>query len=177
MMCVKCELSVFVCLSVCLSVCPSVSLSVCCQVEARLNEERERANHYLDPSSEPRILAVLDEELIQRHMHTVVAMDNSGAVHMIQTQKYEDLECMYRLYKRVDGGLKVVVQCISTHLRERGRVLVSGEEEGATGGAAEGGTAPGGKNAMAFVQVCPAEGLPSNTGLAGLWLYLCLFCV
>lgn len=131
-------------------------LSVHCQVEARLNEERERANHYLDPSSEPRILAVLDEELIQRYMRTVVAMDNSGAVHMIQTQKYDDLECMYRLFKRVDGGLKVMVQCVSAHLRERGRVLVSGEEEGATGGTAEGGTAPGGKSAMAFVQVCIA---------------------
>ena len=170
MMCVKCVLSVYVCLSVC--------MSVCCQVEARLNEERERANHYLDPTSEPRILAVLDEELIQRHMHTVVAMDNSGAVHMIQTQKYEDLECMYRLFKRVDGGLKVMVQCISTHLRERGRVLVSGEEEGATGGAAEGGTAPGGKNAMAFVQVCPAEGLPSNTGFSRtLPLFVLVLCV
>ena len=157
----------------------SIGLCVSCQVEARLSEERERANHYLDPSSEPHILAVLDEELIQRYMHTVVAMDNSGAVHMIQTQKYEDLECMYRLFKRVDGGLKVMVQCISAHLRERGRVLVSGEEEGAVGGTAEGGAAPGGKNAMAFVQVhttagCIATHRPSRSAVS-VCLFVCLF--
>ena len=124
-------------------------------MEARLEEERERAQHYLDPSTEQHILAVLDEELILRHMETVVAMENSGVVHMLQTQKYEDLECMYRLLRRVDNGVKVIVQTLNVHLKERGRSLVMGEEEGVSG---EGG--PGGKTATAYVQVCWVVDVP-----------------
>jgi cullin 3 len=116
------------------------------KVEARLEEEGERSQHYLDPSTEPHILAVLDEELIQRHMETVVAMENSGVVHMLQTQKYEDLECMYRLLKRVDSGVKVIVRTMNVHLKERGRALVMGEE----GVSGDGG--PGGKTATSYVQ-------------------------
>ena len=64
-------------------------------------EEKERANHYLDPSSETHILSVVDAELIERHMETVVNMENSGVVYMLRTQKYEDLDCMYRSVLRL----------------------------------------------------------------------------
>ena len=42
------------------------------KVEARINEESERAKHYLDESTEQRIVAVVEEELIQKHMKTIV---------------------------------------------------------------------------------------------------------
>ena len=37
------------------------------QVEARINEEAERASHYLNESTEPRIVEVVEEELIKRY--------------------------------------------------------------------------------------------------------------
>ena len=42
------------------------------KVEARINEEQERAKHYLDASTEPRIVGVVEEELIKKHMKTIV---------------------------------------------------------------------------------------------------------
>lgn len=48
------------------------------RVEARIQEEAERARHYLDESTEPRVVAVLEHELIERHMKTIVEMENSG---------------------------------------------------------------------------------------------------
>lgn len=42
------------------------------KVEARINEESERAKHYLDESTEPRIVEVVEEELIKKHMKTIV---------------------------------------------------------------------------------------------------------
>lgn len=42
------------------------------RVEARISEEAERARHYLDESTEPRVVAVLEHELIERHMKTIV---------------------------------------------------------------------------------------------------------
>merc|ERR1719234_3112494 len=72
------------------------------KVEARIEEEAERARHYLDPSTEPEIIAVLEQELIQKHMKTIVEMQNSGAVHMLKNDKKDDLLCMYKLFARVD---------------------------------------------------------------------------
>lgn len=42
------------------------------QVEARITEESERAKHYLDESTEPRIVEVVEEELIKKNMKTIV---------------------------------------------------------------------------------------------------------
>ncbi|KAK2143738.1 hypothetical protein LSH36_816g00043 [Paralvinella palmiformis] len=92
------------------------------KVEARINEEAERATHYLDKSTE----------------EPIVKMENSGVVHMLKNNKTEDLACMYKLFYRVPDGLKTMCQCVSGYLREQGKVLVAEEE--------------GGKNAISFVQ-------------------------
>lgn len=42
------------------------------KVEARICEESERAKHYLDESTESRIVEVVEEELIKIHMKTIV---------------------------------------------------------------------------------------------------------
>jgi cullin 3 len=42
------------------------------KVEARIHEEAERATHYLDKSTEDPIVKVLEEELISKHMKTIV---------------------------------------------------------------------------------------------------------
>lgn len=110
------------------------------KVEARITEERERARHCLDSSSEPHIVQVVEEELIAKHMKTIVEMENSGVVHMLKNSKYEDLGCMYRLFKRVKEGLKSMCAAMSKYLREQGKAVVS-EEEGSEG-----------KNAVIFIQ-------------------------
>ncbi|XP_014225987.1 cullin-3 [Trichogramma pretiosum] len=109
------------------------------QVEARITEESERAKHYLDESTEPRIVEVVEEELIKKNMKTIVEMENSGVVHMLQNFKIEDLGCMYKLFSRVTDGLKTVCDCVSNYLKERGRALVQEEQD------------PG-ANAVQFVQ-------------------------
>lgn len=53
-----------------------------------------------------------------------------------------DLSCMYKLFCRVEGGLQCIVKCMSTHLRETGRSIVT-EEPGAD--------APG-RNAASYIQ-------------------------
>ena len=46
-------------------------------------------------------MSVLEEELICKHMKTVVEMENSGVVHMLKNDKTQDLACMYKLFSRV----------------------------------------------------------------------------
>ncbi|XP_015788171.1 cullin-3 [Tetranychus urticae] len=102
------------------------------KVEQRINEEAERAKHYLDESTEAQIVAVVEEELISKHMKTIVEMENSGVVHMLKNQKTQDLACMYNLLRRVDGGLQAILSCVSQYLIEEGKKLVMEDEGGKT---------------------------------------------
>lgn len=95
------------------------------KVEARINEEAERATHYLDESTEPRIVEVVEEELIKRHMKTIVEMEGSGVVHMLKNNRMDDLACMYKLFSRVAEGHKTIGDCVSKYLREEGKALVT----------------------------------------------------
>jgi len=95
------------------------------KVEARINEEAERATHYLDESTEQRIVEVVEEELIKRHMRTIVEMEGSGVVHMLKNNRMEDLACMYKLFGRVSEGHKTIGECVSRYLREEGKALVT----------------------------------------------------
>ncbi|XP_011310038.1 cullin-3 [Fopius arisanus] len=102
------------------------------KVEARISEESERAKHYLDESTESRIVEVVEEELIKVHMKTIVEMENSGVVHMLKNQKTDDLGCMYKLFSRVSDGLRTVCDCVSQFLREQGRSMVQEDQEATT---------------------------------------------
>lgn len=74
---------------------------------------------------------MVEDELIKRHMRSIVEMENSGVVHMIKNTKTEDLACIYKLFSRLkEDGLKTVSDCVSAYLREQGRVLVTEEESG-----------------------------------------------
>lgn len=95
------------------------------KVEQRINEEAERACHYLDASTEKIIVKVVEQELISQHMKTIVEMEHSGVVHMLENQKIDDLKTMYKLFSRVDNGLKTIIACVSNHLRQEGKSLVT----------------------------------------------------
>lgn len=99
--------------------------------QARINEESARAALYLDKDTEPRIVKVVEDELIKKHMRTVVEMENSGVVYMIKNSKTEDLACMYKLFSRLkEEGLRTIAEAVSAYLREQGKLLVKEEENG-----------------------------------------------
>ncbi|XP_055346043.1 cullin-3-like isoform X2 [Paramacrobiotus metropolitanus] len=98
------------------------------KVEQRLHEETERAKHYLDNSSEAHIVRVVEDELIVKHLNTVVLMETGGVVFCIQNQKYEDMARMYKLFNRVTEGMKTMLQYIGNHLGDQGKDLVTEEE-------------------------------------------------
>lgn len=100
------------------------------EVEQRIDEELMRAQRYLDPGTEQKIVSVVEEELITKHMHSIVEMENSGVVSMLRDQKIDDLNCMYKLLYRVPTGLQCMINCVSAYLKEQGRGLVTEEDDG-----------------------------------------------
>ncbi|KAJ4746042.1 Cullin family protein [Rhynchospora pubera] len=93
--------------------------------EKRINEEVERVSHYLDSKTEPKITAVVEKELVETHMHRLVHMENSGLIPMLVGNMYEDLNCMYNLFKRVPSGLNLIKDVMASHLKETGKQLVT----------------------------------------------------
>jgi cullin 3 len=98
------------------------------KVEARITEEAERAKLYLDESTEQHIVDVVQDELIKKHMRTIVEMENAGVVYMLHNTETENLACMYKLLSRVTDGTKTIFECVSKYLREQGTSLVKEEE-------------------------------------------------
>ncbi len=103
------------------------------KVGERISEESKRAQHYLDKSTEPRVVKVLEDELISAHMKTIVEMENSGVYHMLKHDRHEDLASMYRLLHRVANGLTTIADTMSGYLREQGKSLVTIESQEASG--------------------------------------------
>jgi len=102
------------------------------KVSERMSEEKQRAEQCFDHRTEAQIMSVMQNELIRKHMSTIVEMPGSGVVFMLKNQKIADLRCLYQLFKQVDNGLRTIAACISRHLREEGKVLVSDDSSQAS---------------------------------------------
>ncbi|ESN98221.1 hypothetical protein HELRODRAFT_101759 [Helobdella robusta] len=100
------------------------------RVEARIFEEQERAVNCLNESTKEPIVRVVQEEMIGKHTRAIVEMPNLGVVHMLKNNKTEDLDCMFRLFSVVHDGLKTMSDCISAHLREQGKSLITENSNG-----------------------------------------------
>lgn len=108
------------------------------KVEARINEESERAKHYLDKLTEQKIVEVVVDELIKELKETIIDMLKSDVVHMLSNQETDNLRCMYKFFSRVTDGLQELSDCVRPCLREEGKARVTEHE--------------GGANALNFVQ-------------------------
>jgi len=57
------------------------------KAEDRIKEERQRAQNYLDSSTQARQMQIVQNELVQAHAQTLVGMKNSGAIAMFNDDK------------------------------------------------------------------------------------------
>ena len=93
-------------------------------VEKRLKEEVERVEAYLDASTEVRLTAAMDKELIAGETKTLIEMEGSGLSSMLDHNRYDDLRRMYVLFKRVDGGADLLRTAMKQHIQNAGKALV-----------------------------------------------------
>jgi len=96
------------------------------KVETRMQEELERARDCLAPTTEKKIIEIVQKELTFCNMKTVIEMENSGVNHMLKHNKIEDLLRLFRLCKRVQGKnndvlmdwLKMMHDCMRRYFPE-----------------------------------------------------------
>ncbi|CAH1757893.1 5416_t:CDS:10 [Entrophospora sp. SA101] len=89
------------------------------KVEKRLIEEEQRVRNYLSSTTEAKIRAIVEEELISKHLKTVIDMENSGLIPMLRNEKMDGI--MYKLFGRVSKGHEEMKTSISNYIRELGK--------------------------------------------------------
>ncbi|PKK73726.1 hypothetical protein GLOIN_2v1772921 [Rhizophagus irregularis DAOM 181602=DAOM 197198] len=125
------------------------------KVDKRLNEEEQRVRHYLSQTTEPKIRNIVEEELISKHLKTVIEMENSGLIPMLRNEKMDDLGRMYKLFGRVVKGHDEMKSAISDYIRELGKAInetVTSNTTAEGGNAASGDKQTGATVAVRWVQ-------------------------
>ena len=61
------------------------------QVENRLEEEQLRCSHYLTEKTEPKIRLIVEQDMIAKHLRTVIEMENWGLKQLLINSRLEGL--------------------------------------------------------------------------------------
>ncbi|KAF9402557.1 Cullin-3 [Mortierella sp. AD011] len=93
------------------------------KVEDRLNEEQLRCSHYLTEKTEPKIREIVEQEMIAKHLKTIMEMENWGLKQLLINNRLEDLERMYRLFSRVNNGPNELQVSVSSYIKESGKAI------------------------------------------------------
>lgn len=86
----------------------------------RLREETDRCESTLSKSTEPKIQAVVEEELIRKHLKEVIELEGSGVKAMLDNNQTQELKVIYELNSRVDNEKKELSKAVQKRLEELG---------------------------------------------------------
>lgn len=104
------------------------------KAEAALEEERNRVADYLNSSTESKILKVVEEELLERTEKVLLEKESSGARALLQNDKSEDLQRMFRLFQRLENGLHPIAEIVQKFITNMGLDVVARRKARLDGG-------------------------------------------
>lgn len=103
------------------------------KAEKRIEQERQRVDDYLAPSTQKKLKEIVEQHLILDHAKALCDMEASGLVAILRDDKISDLARMYRLFKQ---SRRSGVQCVDiikdgmkAYVTELGKKLVTDGEE------------------------------------------------
>lgn len=119
------------------------------QVQRRLADEDAFAKNYLLPVTAPRLIAILERNLLASQLVTILEMPGTGLVAMVNQDDETDLRTVYDLFARSGvqpEGMDVLRRQLGATVKSRGAAINAAEAEvvpaaGASGGAAAAGGA------------------------------------
>ena len=79
----------------------------------------------MDPRTDPLILKVIDDCFIKNYSKTLVNMENSGCIKMMENNQFQDLKRMYLLFSRVPECVKDISNCMSNFIESEGSRIIS----------------------------------------------------
>lgn len=91
------------------------------QAEGRFESETSRIHHYLYSQTGPPLLRTLEQYLLAQNLSAVISMPNSGLDSMIDLDKVEDLNRLFRLFIMVPTGLPTLRRSLKDSVLRRGK--------------------------------------------------------
>lgn len=99
------------------------AITFCRIASQRIAEEQERCLYTLAMMTEPRILGVLDNELIRNNIEEVVKLEGTGVRHMLDHNQLDGLRSVYSLNARVDPKKDALTRSVNKRIVELGREI------------------------------------------------------
>lgn len=96
------------------------------QINRRLEEESTRAQSYLGASTEPLLISLLDNVLIEQHLTSILDHPASGLSTLIHESRIDDLKLMYTLFGRVGKGHSTLQRGIAAWIVQIGKQVNEG---------------------------------------------------
>lgn len=94
-------------------------------VQRRIQEEYERCQHYLEPSTRRHLIKVVEQQLLEAHMGTLLTRGFDG---LMAEQRIPDLARFYNLAARVQA-LPALKLRLKDYIRTSGLALIMDEEK------------------------------------------------
>jgi len=104
------------------------------KAEGALNEERTRVADYLNSSTESKILKVVEEEILEKVETTLLEKESSGCRALLQNDKSEDLQRMFRLFQRLENGLVPIAAIVQAFITSMGEDIINRRQARLDGG-------------------------------------------
>jgi cullin 1 len=104
------------------------------KAEEALNEERNRIVDYLNSSSESKILKVVEEEILEKVEMLLLEKETSGCRALLQNDKSEDLQRMFRLFSRLENGLNPMASILQNFISAMGDDIINRRQARLDGG-------------------------------------------
>ena len=92
----------------------------CRHAKKRANEEQDRCRSTLSPLTSPKIKAVVEAELIRKHIGEVIALETSGVRYMLDNDRLDELEMIYDLSARVDSEKQELKNAVQSRVVDLG---------------------------------------------------------
>eukprot|EP00429_Kryptoperidinium_foliaceum_P007466 CAMPEP_0176023990 /NCGR_PEP_ID=MMETSP0120_2-20121206/11714_1 /TAXON_ID=160619 /ORGANISM="Kryptoperidinium foliaceum, Strain CCMP 1326" /LENGTH=743 /DNA_ID=CAMNT_0017357161 /DNA_START=67 /DNA_END=2298 /DNA_ORIENTATION=- len=104
------------------------------KAEEALEEEKARVADYLNSSSEPKILRVVEEEILEKVENVLLEKETSGCKALLQNDKSEDLQRMFRLFSRLENGLNPMASILQGFIASMGEDIINRRQARLDGG-------------------------------------------
>eukprot|EP00742_Colponemidia_sp_Colp-10_P006100 GILJ01006527.1.p1 GENE.GILJ01006527.1~~GILJ01006527.1.p1 ORF type:complete len:771 (+),score=137.34 GILJ01006527.1:897-3209(+) len=98
------------------------------QAEQSLESEKIRVRRYLHPSTEKKLLRVVEEEMLKSPLTQLLNKESGGLDVLLNEEKINDLARMFRLYQGIETGLPPIARYVQNHLIKIGNDLVTKEQ-------------------------------------------------
>lgn len=93
------------------------------EVERRLGEEEARVAACLGADTQSPLRGVLERELLSDHLDAVLGMPGTGLVPLLEADRREQLDRLYRLFRLVPEGLPALNRVLREYATARGRAI------------------------------------------------------